>query len=221
MRVYFEKPRTVIGWKGLINDPHLDGSFRSTKGCARPPAAGRLAELGLPAGTEFLDTDLRQFYADLVSWGAIGARTAESQVHRELASGCRCPWASRTAPTATSRSRSTRSAPRAAAPVPLADKRARRRSRDHGQPRLPSGAARRQRTGPNYDAEHVGQARRDARAAGLPERLMVDCSHANSEKAARETSRGGRIPHTADRRRRDRHPRADGGEPSKGVDAKT
>src|SRR5213594_3961857 len=83
MRVYFEKPRTTVGWKGLINDPDLDGSFHINKGLrtARRLLAD-IAELGLPAGTEFLDTTLGQFYTDLVSWGAIGARTAESQVHQ-------------------------------------------------------------------------------------------------------------------------------------------
>ena len=113
MRVYFEKPRTVVGWKGLINDPDLDNSYHINKGLrlARQLLAD-IAEMGLPAGTEFLDTTLGQFYTDLVSWGAIGARTAESQVHRELASGCRCPWASRIAPTATCRSPSKRSSPR-------------------------------------------------------------------------------------------------------------
>ena len=86
MRVYFEKPRTVVGWKGLINDPDLDASYRVSKGLrlARKLMLDVLA-LGVPVGTEFLDTTLGQYYADLVSWGAIGARTVESQVHRELA----------------------------------------------------------------------------------------------------------------------------------------
>ena len=92
MRVYFEKPRTTVGWKGLINDPHLDGSFAINEGLRR---ARRLLidlnELGLPAGCEFLDPITPQFIADLVSWGAIGARTTESQVHRELASGLSMP----------------------------------------------------------------------------------------------------------------------------------
>ncbi len=92
MRVYFEKPRTTIGWKGLINDPHLDGSFKINEGLglARRLLLG-LAELGLPAGCEFLDPITPQFTSDLVSWGAIGARTTESQVHRELASGLSMP----------------------------------------------------------------------------------------------------------------------------------
>ncbi len=92
MRVYFEKPRTTVGWKGLINDPDLDGSFSINKGLRR--ARGLLvdlADMGVPAGTEFLDTITPQFLADLVSWGAIGARTTESQVHRELASGLSMP----------------------------------------------------------------------------------------------------------------------------------
>jgi len=88
MRVYFEKPRTTVGWKGLINDPHLDNSFAINEGLRLGRRLLRdLAELGLPAGCEFLDPILPQFFADLVSWGAVGARTTESQVHRELASG--------------------------------------------------------------------------------------------------------------------------------------
>src|SRR5262249_36559992 len=92
MRVYFEKPRTTVGWKGLINDPHLDGSFKINEGLRIGRRLLRdLAELGLPAGCEFLDPISPQFTADLVSWGAIGARTTESQVHRELASGLSMP----------------------------------------------------------------------------------------------------------------------------------
>ncbi|MEO5957689.1 MAG: 3-deoxy-7-phosphoheptulonate synthase, partial [Opitutaceae bacterium] len=92
MRVYFEKPRTVLGWKGLINDPHLDESFRIDTGLrlARKLMLDVVAR-GLPVATEFLDTTLGQYYADLVSWGAIGARTVESQIHRELASGLSMP----------------------------------------------------------------------------------------------------------------------------------
>src|SRR5215469_15330499 len=92
MRVYFEKPRTTVGWKGLINDPHLDGSFKINEGLRRARRVLLdLAELGLPAGCEFLDPISPQFTSDLVSWGAIGARTTESQVHRELASGLSMP----------------------------------------------------------------------------------------------------------------------------------
>jgi len=94
MRVYFEKPRTVVGWKGLINDPDLNESYQINKGLrlARKLMAD-ITGLGLPVATEFLDTTLGQYYADLVSWGAIGARTVESQVHRELASGLSMPVA--------------------------------------------------------------------------------------------------------------------------------
>lgn len=92
MRVYFEKPRTTVGWKGLINDPDLDGSFRIDKGLRQARGLLRdIAELGMPAGCEFLDMITPQYIADLVAWGAIGARTTESQVHRELASGLSCP----------------------------------------------------------------------------------------------------------------------------------
>jgi 3-deoxy-7-phosphoheptulonate synthase len=105
MRVYFEKPRTTIGWKGLINDPHLDGSYDIETGLR---TARRLmlqiTGLGLPTATEFLDPVVPQYLADLVSWTAIGARTTESQTHREMASGRPCRSASRTAPTAASRS---------------------------------------------------------------------------------------------------------------------
>src|SRR5579872_4324471 len=92
MRVYFEKPRTTVGWKGLINDPHLDGSFKINDGLrlARNLMLD-LAEMGVPAGTEFLDMISPQYIAGLVSWGAIGARTTESQVHRQLVSGVSCP----------------------------------------------------------------------------------------------------------------------------------
>ena len=92
MRVYFEKPRTTVGWKGLINDPDLDGSFKIDEGLRIARILLRdIADLGLPAGCEFLDMTTPQYFADLVAWGAIGARTTESQVHRELASGLSCP----------------------------------------------------------------------------------------------------------------------------------
>ena len=92
MRVYFEKPRTTVGWKGLINDPNLDGSFQINEGLRVGRQLLReLNESGMPAGCEFLDMITPQYTADLVSWGAIGARTTESQVHRELASGLSCP----------------------------------------------------------------------------------------------------------------------------------
>lgn len=92
MRVYFEKPRTTVGWKGLINDPHLDGSFDINFGLRQTrKLLLDLNNMGMPASTEFLDMITPQYYADLISWGAIGARTTESQVHRELSSGLSCP----------------------------------------------------------------------------------------------------------------------------------
>ncbi len=105
MRVYFEKPRTTVGWKGLVNDPYLDQSFRIHEGLriARQLLLD-INRMGVPAASEFLDTIIPQYIADLISWGAIGARTTESQVHRELASACRHQLASRMAPTATCKS---------------------------------------------------------------------------------------------------------------------
>ena len=102
MRVYFEKPRTTVGWKGLINDPALNGTYDINRGLrvARELLLD-ITERGVPAGCEFLDMITPQYIADFVAWGAIGARTTESQVHRELASGLSCPWDSRTVRTAT------------------------------------------------------------------------------------------------------------------------
>jgi len=185
MRVYFEKPRTVVGWKGLINDPDLDGSYHINKGLrlARQLLAD-IAEMGLPAGTEFLDTTLGQFYADLVSWGAIGARTAESQVHRELASGLSTPVCikNRTdgnvqvaveAILAARQRHLFPSLTKEGAPAIL---------ETTGNPYchlvLRGGTV----TGPNFGDEAVKAALSELRAAKLPEVLMVDCSHGNSEK---------------------------------------
>jgi len=111
MRVYFEKPRTVTGWKGFINDPDMDDSFHIGQGMRRArELLLAFAELGLPTGSEALDPLSPQYLADLISWYAIGARTTESQTHREMASGLSTRWASRTAPTVGWMSRSTPSA---------------------------------------------------------------------------------------------------------------
>ena len=185
MRVYFEKPRTVMGWKGLINDPDLDGSFRINRGLrlARQLLAD-LVDIGLPAGTEFLDTTFGQFYADLISWGAIGARTAESQVHRELASGLSMPVGikNRTdgnvqvaveAILAAGQRHLFPSLTREGAPAIF---------ETTGNPFchlvLRGGSV----AGPNFDETGVSAALTLLRAAHLPEVLMVDCSHDNSEK---------------------------------------
>jgi 3-deoxy-7-phosphoheptulonate synthase len=187
MRVYFEKPRTVVGWKGLINDPDLDESYHINKGLrlARQLLADIL-ELGVPAGTEFLDTTFGQFYTDLISWGAIGARTAESQIHRELASGLSMPVGikNRTdgnvqvAVDAIQAARSRHLFPsltKEGAPAIL---------ETSGNPYAHLVLRGGSETGPNYDAASIENAVRLLRAAELPEVLMVDCSHGNSEKDA-------------------------------------
>lgn len=112
MRVYFEKPRTTVGWKGLINDPHMDNSFQINDGLriARKLLLD-INDSGLPAAGEFLDMITPQYLADLMSWGAIGARTTESQVHRELASGLSCPVGFKTVPMAPSKWRLMQSTP--------------------------------------------------------------------------------------------------------------
>ncbi|HEV8655784.1 MAG TPA: 3-deoxy-7-phosphoheptulonate synthase [Candidatus Limnocylindria bacterium] len=184
MRVYFEKPRTTVGWKGLINDPGLDGSFRINDGLR---LARRLlldlAELGVPAGCEFLDPVSPQYTSDLVSWGAIGARTTESQVHRELASGLSMPVGFKngtggTVQIAIDAVRATGHPHRfigvteqgLAAFVST-------RGNPYGHVILRGGAR-----GPNYDTASVRAALDALREADLPERLIVDASHGNSER---------------------------------------
>jgi 3-deoxy-7-phosphoheptulonate synthase len=185
MRVYFEKPRTVVGWKGLINDPDLDGSYQINKGLR---LARRLlvdiAQIGLAAGTEFLDTTFGQFYADLISWGAIGARTAESQIHRELASGLSMPvgiknrtdgniQVSVDAIVSARHRHLFPSLTKEGAPAIL---------ETTGNPSCHLILRGGSKTGPNYGPRHVRAAKHALRDADLPEMLMVDCSHGNSEK---------------------------------------
>ena len=183
MRVYFEKPRTTVGWKGLINDPDLDNSFHINKGVrlARQLLLD-LNNMGVPAGTEFLDIITPQYVTDLVSWGAIGARTTESQVHREVASGLSCPVGFKNGTDGT-----TQIAVDAirAASVPhhfLS-------MRKEGNSAIFTTAGnpdchiilRGGRT-PNYDAASIHRVAGELTAAGLPARIMVDFSHANSRK---------------------------------------
>ncbi len=188
MRVYFEKPRTIVGWKGLINDPDLDESYHINKGLrlARRLLADIL-ELGVPAGTEFLDTTFGQFYADLISWGAIGARTAESQIHRELASGLSMPVGikNRTdgnvqvAIDAIQAARSRHLFPsltKEGAPAIL---------ETTGNPYAHLVLRGGSETGPNFDVASIDSAAALLRSVRLPEVLMVDCSHGNSEKDPR------------------------------------
>ncbi len=184
MRVYFEKPRTTVGWKGLINDPHLDGSFAVDEGLrlARQVLL-EIIGLGLPAGCEFLDPISPQFFADAVAWGAIGARTTESQVHRELASGLSMPVGFKNGTDGD---------------VQIAIDALRAAAQPHsflgvteqGQAAIVTTRGntdchvilRGGRSGPNHDPRSVQQTLAALRAAGLPARLMIDASHGNSGK---------------------------------------
>jgi 3-deoxy-7-phosphoheptulonate synthase len=183
MRVYFEKPRTTVGWKGLINDPYMDNSFRINDGLrlARELLL-HINELGLPAGTEFLDVISPQYVADLISWGAIGARTTESQVHRELASGLSCPVGFKNGTDGN---------------VKIAIDAIKAASQPHHFLSVTKGGHSaivstngnedchiilRGGKAPNYDAASVEAACKEIAAAGLASRLMIDASHANSSK---------------------------------------
>jgi 3-deoxy-7-phosphoheptulonate synthase len=184
MRVYFEKPRTTVGWKGLINDPDLDGSFQINKGLrAARELLLDLNETGMPAGTEFLDMITPQYYADLVSWGAIGARTTESQVHRELASGLSCPVGFKNGTDGNVRiavdAIKSASSPHHFLSVTKAGHSAIVSTNGNEDCHIILRGGNKQ---PNYDAVSIDAACKDLAAAGLAQRLMVDASHANSEK---------------------------------------
>ena len=185
MRVYFEKPRTVVGWKGLINDPDLDGSYRINHGLrlARQTLLD-VVERGLPTATEFLDTTFGQYYADLISWGAIGARTAESQIHRELASGLSMPVGIKN---------------RTDGDIKVAIDGIRAASHRHlfpsltkeGAPAIFETAGNQychlilrggDVTGPNFDATNVRLAISQLEAEDLTGQVVVDASHGNSQK---------------------------------------
>ena len=183
MRVYFEKPRTTVGWKGLINDPYLDESFRIDEGLRM--ARQLLIEInrmGLPAGSEFLDVISPQYIADLISWGAIGARTTESQVHRELASGISAPIGFKNGTDGNIRiaTDAIQAAARGHHFLSVHKNGQVAVVQTNGNPDchviLRGGKA------PNYDAISVAAACKDLEAARLPATLMVDCSHANSSK---------------------------------------
>ena len=184
MRVYFEKPRTTVGWKGLINDPHLDGSFAINEGLklARKLLLD-LVELGLPSGCEFLDPITPQFISDLVSWGAIGARTTESQVHRELASGLSMPVGFKNG--TDGGVQIAIDALRAAAHphrfLGVTEQGLAGIVSTRGNPDCHV-ILRGGQDGPNYDAVHVQKTLAALRDAGVPPRLMVDTSHGNSDK---------------------------------------
>ena len=183
MRVYFEKPRTTVGWKGLINDPYLNGSFRINEGLriARDLLV-RINQAGAPAGSEFLDTISPQYIGDLISWGAIGARTTESQVHRELASGLSAPIGFKNG---------TDGNVKIAVDAILAAGQRHHFLSVHKNGQVAIVETRgnddchiilRGGKSPNYDAASIDAACKELAGAGLPERLMIDFSHANSRK---------------------------------------
>jgi 3-deoxy-7-phosphoheptulonate synthase len=184
MRVYFEKPRTTVGWKGLINDPHLDESCDMAHGLA---LARKLlldiTALGLPTATEFLDPIIPQYIADLISWAAIGARTTESQTHRELASGLSMPVGFKngtdgSVQTAIDAMKSSRTAHSF---LGIDQDGSTSIVKTMGNPHCHV-VLRGGRDGANYEAHHVSAAAERLRKAGLPDAIMIDCSHANSGK---------------------------------------
>jgi len=184
MRVYFEKPRTTVGWKGLINDPRLDESFVINEGLRLGRRFLRdLAELGLPAGCEFLDPISPQFISDVVSWGAIGARTTESQVHRELASGLSMPvgFKNSTGGGVQVAIDAVRSAAHPHAFLGVTEQGLCAIVETAGNPDCHV-ILRGGNTGPNYDAAHVHKVAESLRSADLPARIMIDTSHGNSSK---------------------------------------
>jgi 3-deoxy-7-phosphoheptulonate synthase len=185
MRVYFEKPRTTVGWKGLINDPYLDESYRINEGLriARDVLV-RINRLGVPAGSEFLDTISPQYIGDLISWGAIGARTTESQVHRELASGLSAPIGFKNG---------TDGNVKIAIDAILAARQKHHFLSIHKSGQVATVETRgnpdchlilRGGREPNFDARGVAAAGAELARAKLPQRLMIDFSHANSGKQA-------------------------------------
>lgn len=184
MRVYFEKPRTTVGWKGLINDPNLDGTFDMQAGLKRARAfLLEVLGLGLAAGTEFLDPFTPQYLADLISWGAIGARTTESQTHRQMASGLSMPIGYKNGTggslqIAVDAMMAARS-PHAFLGIDL-DGRASvvNTAGNKAQHLILRGGA----SGPNYDQETVAKASSLLSGAGLKPNVVIDCSHANSNK---------------------------------------
>jgi 3-deoxy-7-phosphoheptulonate synthase len=184
MRVYFEKPRTTIGWKGLLNDPHLDESFNINDGLRiSRHLLLDLAEMGVPAGTEFLDMITPQYLAGFVGWGAIGARTTESQIHRELVSGLSCPVGFKNG-TSGNVGIAIEAVLSAAHPHTFLG------HTKYGQSAIFATSGnpdchiilRGGRKLVNYDAASVKEACALLQKAGLPQRVMIDCSHANSNK---------------------------------------
>lgn len=183
MRVYFEKPRTTVGWKGLINDPYMDGSFQINDGLriARKLLLD-INDSGLPAAGEFLDMITPQYLADLMSWGAIGARTTESQVHRELSSGLSCPVGFKNGTDGTIKvaidAIGAASAPHCFLSVTKYGHSAIVETRGNGDCHIILRGGKE----PNYSASHVEAVKAGLEKAGLPAQIMIDFSHANSSK---------------------------------------
>lgn len=184
MRVYFEKPRTTVGWKGLINDPDLDDSFNINKGLrlARNLLSD-ITNMGLPCATEFLDVITPQYFAELISWGAIGARTVESQVHRELASGLSAPIGFKNATNGDTQvavdaiksaiySHHFLSTTKSGSTAIFETK-----GNPNGHVILRGGAS-----GPNFNKEHVDKCIAKLEKSGINTKIMIDCSHGNSQK---------------------------------------
>ena len=192
MRVYFEKPRTTVGWKGFINDPHLNGSFDVPTGLTRARKfLLDVLEMGLPAGIEWLDEITPQYFADCTSWGAIGARTVESQVHRQLASGLSMPIGFKNGTGGTGHSIQiavnaviTAREPHVFKSIDGYSRGTIARSTGNDTHIVLRGGEQ----GTNYDADHVVDAVARLKKAGLPPYLMVDCSHGNSNKDYRNQS---------------------------------
>jgi 3-deoxy-7-phosphoheptulonate synthase len=183
MRVYFEKPRTTVGWKGLINDPNLDGSFDINKGLRLARSVlSAVNNLGLPAGAEFLDMTTPQYIADLVSWAAIGARTTESQIHRELASGLSCPVGFKNGTDGNVRIAAdavkSASNPHHFMAVTKGGRSAIAATSGNEDCHIILRGGR----APNYDAASVDAAAAELARSGVNQRMMIDASHANSNK---------------------------------------
>ena len=217
MRVYFEKPRTTVGWKGLINDPYLDGTFRIDEGLriARDLLI-RIQHLGVPAASEFLDTISPQYIGDLISWGAIGARTVESQVHRELASGLSAPLGFKNG---------TDGNVQVAVDAIIAAGHGHRFLSVHKNGQVAIVETRgnqdchlilRGGRTPNFDPDSVAAACAVLAAASQPARLMIDCSHANTNKQYQRQLAVADAVGGADRAGRQANHRGDGGIPSAG-----
>ena len=188
MRVYFEKPRTTVGWKGLINDPNLDGSFDISNGLKRSREfLLKVNELGIPVATEFLDPFIPQYLADLVSWGAIGARTSESQTHREMASGLSVPVGFKNGTGGSNQiaidAIISASSPHTFLGIDLDGNASIVHTKGNEVCHL---VLRGGSNGPNYDEKSVKEAENQMKKSGLDPKIIIDCSHANSNKDHRK-----------------------------------